>query len=201
MPRISPQRQQDRYDAILEAGRTVLAARQFEKASISEIARSAGVSEGLIYRYFTDKRALLMAVLAEFYEEIIADTDRVMRETPGFRARLKALVLTHVRLFASDTEMCRLFLTQVRVASDYRNTAIYQLSRRYTSIVLRLTEEGVAEGAVAPGTDGRLIRDMLFGGVEHFAWRFIDDPAGVDLEAGAARIAEILLGGVCGGQA
>lgn len=201
MPRISAQRQQDRYDAILEAGRIVLAARGFGGASISGIARQAGVSDGLIYRYFEDKRDLLMAVLAQFYNRIIEDLEITLEHEPDFRSRIRTLVATHVHLFASDTEMCRLFLTEVRVAANYRATPIYALNRRYTSTVLRVTRDGIAEGVIPADTDARLLRDMLFGGIEHFAWRYVNNPESVDLEAGAQRIAETLLVGVCGVQA
>ena len=37
---------------------------------------------------------------------------------------------------------------------------------------------------------------MLFGGIEHFAWRHLEHPGQVDLEAGAAAIAKLLLDGI-----
>ena len=43
MPRISAQRQQDRYQAILGAGRQVLSARGYAGASIAAIACRRGV--------------------------------------------------------------------------------------------------------------------------------------------------------------
>ena len=53
---------------MLAAARRSFADHGFDAASIAGIARGAGVSDGLLYRYFADKRALLLAVLARFFE-------------------------------------------------------------------------------------------------------------------------------------
>lgn len=198
MPRISAQKLQDRYDAIVQAARTTLAAKGFEAASISEIARRANVSDGLIYRYFTDKRALLMAVLGQFYKHVIEDLEEAVGREDGFERQFRALVATHIRVFSSDPEICRLFLTEVRVANNYRDSEIYKMNRQYTSILVRITQVGIDDGIVSPDVDPRMLRDLLFGGIEHFAWRHINDAGSVDLELGAVRIAEMLLSGIFG---
>src|SRR5438270_7895884 len=59
MPAISPQRMRDRYDAILAAATRVFAEKGYSTASITEIAKAADISDGLIYKYFDNKRDLL----------------------------------------------------------------------------------------------------------------------------------------------
>ena len=196
MPRISAQRQQDRYDAILDAAQSVFADCGYEAASISQIARLAGVSDGLIYRYFDNKRDLLIQVLARFYERIIAEMDRALAAKTGFAQRLATLVTQHLNLFVSDRELCRLVLTEVRTAGDYRGSRIHELNRRYTSVLLRLTAEGVAEGVVRPDVDARILRDLLFGGVEHLVWRSLSEREPVDIPRISAALTSIIQGGV-----
>ena len=78
MPAISPERMQDRYDAILDAAQRAFAEQGFEGASIADIARIAGISDGLVYRYFRNKRQLLYGVLQKFYERILIDLELQM---------------------------------------------------------------------------------------------------------------------------
>ena len=198
MPKISSQKRIGRSGVILAAAADMFAEKGFERASVAEIAASAGISDGLVYRYFSDKRDLLMAVLVAFYIRVIDDMEEAVREASGFREKIRAAVHTHVRVFAAEKELCRLFLTQVRSAENYRTTEIYALNRRYTSILIKVAADGIEEGAIAPDTDPRLLRDMLFGGVEHFAWRYIAHSDEVDLEDGARKIADVLLEGFCG---
>lgn len=75
MPLISPERMQDRYDTILDAAKRAFAEKGFEGASIADIARIADISDGLVYRYFRNKRDLLYGVLKKFYERILVDLE------------------------------------------------------------------------------------------------------------------------------
>ena len=59
MPVISAERIQQRYDAILDAAKQVFTRQGYEGTSIAAVAKVAGVSDGLIYRYFANKRDLL----------------------------------------------------------------------------------------------------------------------------------------------
>ncbi len=91
MPRLTDQSRRLREDQLLAAARRSFADFGFEAASIAGIARGAGVSDGLLYRYFTDKRALLLAVLARFFEELIDRAGTAVAAESGFAAQLRAL--------------------------------------------------------------------------------------------------------------
>jgi AcrR family transcriptional regulator len=57
------------YEALLEAARRVFARRGFDAAQTPEIAAEAGVSTGAFYRYFADKRAVFVEVVAKHLRE------------------------------------------------------------------------------------------------------------------------------------
>ncbi len=59
MPVISPHRTQGRCDGILDAARTACAGRGFADVPVNGIAKRAGVSDGLAYRCFENKRDLM----------------------------------------------------------------------------------------------------------------------------------------------
>ncbi|HEY2366994.1 MAG TPA: helix-turn-helix domain-containing protein, partial [Polyangiaceae bacterium] len=51
------------YRAILAAAAKVFPKRGFEGAQVPDIARAAGVSVGIVYRYFDDKREIFLEML------------------------------------------------------------------------------------------------------------------------------------------
>jgi AcrR family transcriptional regulator len=53
------------YEALLAAAARVFGRRGFDAAQTPEIAAEAGVSTGAFYRYFTDKRAIFLEVIAQ----------------------------------------------------------------------------------------------------------------------------------------
>lgn len=196
MPAISPQRMRDRYDAILGAATRVFAEKGYSTASITEIAQAADISDGLIYKYFTNKRDLLEQVLTSFYQRTIADLEAKVAEGKNFEERLCILISEHLTTFIADTDLCRLFISEVRTASDYRGSTIQQLNRRYTSVLIKIVDQGIADGEVMADIDPRLVRDMLFGAIEHSSWRHINGSKPLDVPRIARSMTTVLLSGL-----
>jgi AcrR family transcriptional regulator len=63
-----------RREQLLATGASLLATRPYEEVSIEEIARTAGVSKGLLYHYFPTKKDFLVAALERGQEELAALT-------------------------------------------------------------------------------------------------------------------------------
>lgn len=197
MPAISSKRMRDRYETILAAASHAFAEKGYETTSITEIARLADVSDGLIYKYFSNKRDLLEHVLEDFYERVIADLGSKVARGRGFREQLYILISEHLATFVAERNLCRLFISEVRTASDYRNSAIQQLNRRYTSILVNMVDAAVASGEIPRKVDPRVVRDMLFGAIEHSAWRHTIAKRPLDVQGVARAITDIFLNGLC----
>lgn len=197
MPAISPERMRDRYQCILAAASRAFAEKGYETTSITEIARAAAVSDGLIYKYFSNKRDLLDRVLQDFYERVIGDLAAKVARGKSFRQQLHILISEHLSTFVAERNLCRLFISEVRTASDYRGSAIQQLNRRYTSILMKMVDAAVANGEIPRKVDPRVVRDMVFGAVEHAAWRHTVGKQPLDPRSMARAIADIFLDGLC----
>jgi TetR/AcrR family transcriptional regulator, fatty acid metabolism regulator protein len=200
MPVISPQRIQDRYDAILDAAKGAFADKGFEGTSIADIARIAQISDGLVYRYFRNKRELLYEVLRKFYERILLDLETQAFKHDAFSARLEALIRRHLEVFVSDTDLCRLFISEVRTASDYEGSSIQELNRLYTSVLVRIVKDAVKTGEVRPEVNPKLLRDVIFGAIEHLAWRHVNGKGQLRVTQTARDLTIMLTSGSCGAR-
>ncbi len=200
MPAISPQRMQDRYDAILDAAKGAFADKGFEGTSIADIARIAQISDGLVYRYFRNKRELLYEVLRKFYERILLDLETQVFKHEAFSAQLEALIRRHLEVFVSDTDLCRLFISEVRTASDYEGSSIQELNRLYTSVLIRIVKDAVKTGEVRPEVNPKLLRDVIFGAIEHLAWRHVNGKGNLRVTQTARDLTIMLTSGICGAR-
>src|SRR5881394_2622736 len=74
---------------ILDGARRVFA-REGRKATMADVAAEAGVSQGLAYRYFASKEAIIQALIEQVMESRPATLERVleMPGTPGERLAL-----------------------------------------------------------------------------------------------------------------
>lgn len=61
---------EDRKQKLIDAAFHVFAEETYHSASVSKIAKEAGVSKGLLYNYFDTKEDLLRAIMSNLMEEI-----------------------------------------------------------------------------------------------------------------------------------
>lgn len=196
MPVISAARASSRRRAIIDAAAKVFVQKGYDLAFVSEIAAVAGVSDGLIYRYFDDKRALLDVVLSEYFQKIVAKLEKAAASEASFPEKVHNLISQHLRSFLEDLDFCRFFVSDVRSANGYRGSPVQKLNRAYTRIFIRVLEEGVAAGKMRADLDPRLVRDVVFGAVEHVAWRHALRGKAIDIDDFARQLTEITLNGV-----
>ena len=100
-------------------------------------------------------------------------------------------------MFVSDTDLCRLFIAEVRVASDYEGSPIQELNRRYTSVLIRIVKEAVKTGEVKPDVNPKLLRDVLFGAIEHLAWRHVNGRGQLKVAQTGRELTTMLTAGIC----
>lgn len=100
-PRLEPDA---RRAHLLAVGTTVFGHKAFDEVQIDEIARQAGVSRGLLYHYFPNKRAFFAAIVQQGYDEILAVTapDPALPPEQQLQAGLNAYldyVQTHPHMY------------------------------------------------------------------------------------------------------
>ena len=78
----STPRKTDTRQALIDAALAVFLQRGFARATTREIAQTAGVAEGTIYRHFADKYALFHEVFLSLTVEVVAELQR-FRERAG----------------------------------------------------------------------------------------------------------------------
>ena len=80
---------------LIDTAERLLAERQVSAITTRDIARAAGVSDGVLYNYFADKNELLLAALVQRYGRVAARFD-VDLPTPG-TATVEANLLVYAR--------------------------------------------------------------------------------------------------------
>ncbi|MEO1007197.1 MAG: TetR/AcrR family transcriptional regulator [Planctomycetota bacterium] len=77
---------------LLDTAAELFATRGYAKATTSELARAAGVTEPIIYRHFGSKRELFVALIQRTSEETIAFWEQQLASTDTPAERLATLV-------------------------------------------------------------------------------------------------------------
>ncbi|GGF52571.1 hypothetical protein GCM10007301_10060 [Azorhizobium oxalatiphilum] len=181
-----------RISDILAAARQVFTERGYDDALISEIAERAGVVEGSIYRFFTNKRDLLVKVVEIWYEQMLEEDRAQFAAVKGTWNQIRFVVLQHLYSIRREPGLSRLVFQKLRSEPNYRETRLFQLNQSYTHRIIDIVRAAVASGEFRPDVSAGLVRDLIFGGVEHRTWAFLRNEGDFDPVALADDLANMI---------
>ena len=151
----------DRPAQILDAALVCFAQRGFHQTSMHDISAEAGISVGLIYRYFANKEAVISAMADRHKKEIHDVLDRA-RQAPTLLESLETLFTAHC--CENTPKMLSAFVVDL-YAEASRNPQIANLVRDVlqtsmdgvTDLIARSPEGKNAAGGLAPNELSELI--------------------------------------------
>ena len=151
----------DRPAQILDAALVCFAQRGFHQTSMHDISAQAGISVGLIYRYFANKEAVISAMADRHKKEIHDVLDRA-RQAPTLLESLEILFTAHC--CENTPKMLSAFVVDL-YAEASRNPQIANLVRDVlqtsmdgvTDLIARSPESKNAAGGLAPNELSELI--------------------------------------------
>ena len=186
---------------IADALRGLLEKKEFNAITTAEIARSAGVTEALIYKYFKDKRDLLHQVLGEYLEQYHIQVNEDLRGIRGALNKLRKLIWSHIQVYATNRVFARILLIEVRSHKDYYMSETYDRVKIYSSTVLDILEEGVANQEIRDDISIKLARQVILGSIEQVCLTGITFEREIDPDALTDAICEIVFRGIAREQA
>ena len=111
--KVSKEQKAETRRSIVNAAADLFVLHGFEKTSMKQIAREAGVGDATIYKYFANKDKLILG----FYDTRGADAIEIYRNTEGldeysFSEKLQLMVDTYLEQLLVDREFVELTLKQ-----------------------------------------------------------------------------------------
>ncbi|MDQ7782875.1 MAG: TetR/AcrR family transcriptional regulator [Desulfomonilaceae bacterium] len=181
---------------IVEALKSLLGEKEFTAITTADIAQTAGVTEALIYKYFSDKRDLLHQLLAEYLDYFVTRAELDVKGIKGAVHKLRRLIWSHINMYAGNRVFARILLLEVRNYREYFNSDAYQMVKRYSSFLESIVEEGIAEGVIRDDIPIPVIRQLIIGGIEHICLPAVIFNRDIDPDAPADQLCDLILDGI-----
>lgn len=121
----------------------LFAARGFEATGIREIAKEAGVSVASLYHYMSTKEDLLVALIRDSMERLIASGEKIVSTRDPVPFVLAALVRMHVQQHAEERVQCSVAESELRSLTGSNRTEVIDLRDRYQAIWEAVIARGV----------------------------------------------------------
>lgn len=181
---------------IMKALTTLLKKKDFHSITTAGIAAQAGITEGLIYKYFKDKKGLLYEVLKEHFESFLEEIEQSIESEDSSLARLSIIIETTIESYAGNRVFARILLLEVRNSPDYFNCAAYGLVKIYAATILETIQQGQAHGEIDVDVDPHVLRQVILGAIEHACLGEVLFGSRMDTKQVSEKISRILFRGV-----
>ncbi|MDB5971635.1 MAG: TetR family transcriptional regulator [Hydrocarboniphaga sp.] len=185
----------DRISDIMAAARAAVTEKGYEKVLISDIAERAGVVEGTIYRYFENKRDLLVKVAEAWFGGALSEDSRI-DSIDGTMNKLRHLAWRTLSIIRREPVLARFMLMELRPDPSYRGSPFFDLNQRFTSDALRVCKQAIASGEFHDDVSAPMLRDMLFGCIEHRTWAFLRGEGEFSIDEVADGVAKVIYRGM-----
>lgn len=129
------ERAQQKRKALMESGRILFAENGYEHTTAKEIASHADVATGTFYRYFSDKRQLLMALLEDKIDKVIPPEPKWINCNPEYL--LASIIEQHINDL-KDLGLYRVLPELLSRDPEFREVLSEAKSKLYERIFLGL---------------------------------------------------------------
>lgn len=187
MPRTPQQNQQLRAESVrrlLVAARTTFVRLGYERATVRDIAREAGVAQGLLYNYFRSKDDLLREVFREGARDV-AEAFGAGAAGAGPGEQLERVIR---RSFEIVRERREFWLLSYMVRYQPRTAEVLGAGLNAWAAAVREQLETLLGGVGHP--DAPALASVLFGAIDGVAQHYALDPDGYPLDAAVDCLVE-----------
>lgn len=182
-------------DTILDAAEHVFSEGGLE-SRLEDVATAAGVSVGTLYNYFTDRQALVEALVEKHRANLLQRLEVVLRDrAQPFRSQLESMIAEIVAVSLQKLRL-RLLLLQ---STPHRMIRHAETRQRFLAVIDPVLERARQNGELAPDTNGLQVHLLV--GLIHAALAVTQEgPPLLAPEALSKVIVSAFLDGVGGAQ-
>ncbi len=158
---------------IINSAKKLFAEQGYQKTTIVDISRQAGLSEAALYEYFQGKEDLLLTIPDLWVSELLQDLDEQLFGIQGAVNKLRKYLwwyLRRVERAPLDAKIVYLFL---KTNANFLDTEVYANVKKLYSHLVAIFEEGQKSGEMLSELDPRIARDIFVGTMDHIITRWL----------------------------
>jgi TetR/AcrR family fatty acid metabolism transcriptional regulator len=160
-------------DRIIESAKRLFAEQGYQKTTIMDISKQAGLTEAALYEYFQGKEDLLLTIPDLWVSELIADLEEQLFGVKGSFNKLRKYLWWNLRRIEQAPLDAKIVYLSLKTNANFMNTQVYSNVKILYSYLLEIFEEGRKSGEMKPDLNPYLARDIFIGTMDHIVTRWL----------------------------
>ena len=158
---------------IINSAKKLFAEQGYQKTTIVDISKQAGLSEAALYEYFQGKEDLLLTIPDLWVSELLEDLDEQLFGVRGAENKLRKYLWWYLRQVEQSPLDAKIVYLFLKTNANFLNTEVYANVKKLYSYLVDIFEEGLETGEMKPDLDSRIARDIFVGTLDHIITRWL----------------------------
>lgn len=185
-----------RKEQILRAAEQVFAKKGFQEATVSDVARKAGLSDATIYEYFSSKEELLFSIPGQTARRAKENMEHLLNHIRGASNKIRAIIYDYLYFYETHPDYAAVAMLNLKQNRNFLTTGAYEDVRALSRLILRVIEEGIAAGEFRSDINPFLVRSVILGTIEHVVIRGVLLGAPESLVELVDPLADLIIDGI-----
>ena len=160
-------------ERIINSAKKLFAEQGYQKTTIVDISRRAGLSEAALYEYFQGKEALLLMIPDLWVSELVRDLDEQLFGVKGTVNKLRKYLWWYMRRVEQSPLDAKIVYLFLKTNANFLNTEVYSNVKNFYAYLFDIFEEGRKTGEMKPDLNSRAARDIFVGTMDHIISRWL----------------------------
>ena len=143
--RQSSQTEEDTRTKILQAALQLFARRGYDGTTTKDLAKSAGVAEGTLFRYFANKKAILIEVATAGWVDILTDLLTELSEMGSYKAVSQVMRRRMINLH-KNSDLLRVCFIEAQYHPELKESIQTEVINKMTEVAEAFFETAMSKG-------------------------------------------------------
>ncbi len=143
--RQSSQTEEDTRTKILQAALQLFARRGYDGTTTKDLAKSAGVAEGTLFRYFPNKKAILIEVATAGWVDILTDLLTELSEMGSYKAVSQVMRRRMINLH-KNSDLLRVCFIEAQYHPELKQSIQTEVIDKMTDVAEAFFETAMSKG-------------------------------------------------------
>ena len=158
---------------IINSAKKLFADQGYQKTTIVDISRQAGLSEAALYEYFQGKEDLLLTIPDLWVSELVRDLDEQLFGVKGTVNKLHKYMWWYMRRVEQSPLDAKIVYLFLKTNANFLNTEVYSNVKNFYAYLIDIFEEGRKTGEMKTDLNPQVARDIFVGTMDHIITRWL----------------------------